>query len=570
MPMNEMTMTTEEHKSLNAETIRHQLGFAAVVDRAHQSSYEYIQEDVSSMKPLATLFSLAFFLTAALITWITVGRIMRNQRQHLGTMRSLGYRNGQMIRNYTWLGIGVTLPSMIIGWILGRFFLANLFYRLALRDFTLEDQGVDLFSYHFFVVSLLVLCVTCGATLLSGRKSLKQMPAHLMRPLPPSKGHRILLERVAPIWRKLNFSNKFVTRNLFRNKTHLFMGMTGIIGSTALVISGLGFVNSADRMMDQSFHSTMNYDTEIKLKAPLTPVQAKDLIASTDNVTSYDPTMALSVYVDSAEEEILNPYLIVLEQNQTSLQFTNQKGERVSVPENGVMITPRMAHFTGKELGDQLQVETIEGKTMAFPISAIVDFPVGNEIYMSKEAFQKATHQPFLIQALLVHGENLNVEPIEQDPRVRVVESKDETRENLQSALSRLRMVQVILIGFAALLTMGVMFILGNLNFTERIRELATLKVLGFRKREMKKLVLAENIWITIIALPFGLLAGYGLLSLILNGFNNPDMEIAPYISPVSLLLATGLMLLFTFLVNLLLARKFKNVDMISSLKSVE
>lgn len=265
-----------------------------------------------------------------------------------------------------------------------------------------------------------------------------------------------------------------------------------------------------------------------------------------------------------------SPYMVVMDEGQKSLNFKDIYGNAVHLPEDGVLITLRMADALNVNVGDKLTAERLDGVVIPLRVANIVDFPVGNEIYMGKTAFSKVSDLPFLIRTLLINGQGLDLNKLKNDPRISLVETKDEMRSNMLIVLEALQSFQVILIVFSGLLAFAVMMVLGHMNYYERIRELATLKVLGFHRNEMKRLVLRENIWITIFGLPFGNIIGSLLLRVILDQATTPDLEILPLIKAFSIVIGFAFMLAFTMLVNYIMGRKFKSIDMVSSLKSVE
>ncbi|MDR0706247.1 MAG: FtsX-like permease family protein [Treponema sp.] len=574
MKYNEIIVTVNAGVNGSPENImteiREVLDGANIISRQHQPSSRKIADSMTTMRQIGTLFSIAFFLTAALVTWITVSRIMENQRQHLGTLRSLGFSKREIVLRYSQCGILITLPSMIAGWLISHFLLARFLYELGVTYYTIDKNGVDTVSPHFFIASLCVALVTSNAAFFTCNKSLKNTPAALMRPKPPAKGHGILLERIRPYWRRLSFSGKIVTRNLFRNKTRLAMGLVGIIGSTLLILCGFGLSNSINAMLNNAFDGTIAYDTEIKLRSPLPETDAAALLMSINGAKNIDATMAFSVYVYGANGSVQTPYLVVMGDGQRSLRFTDTEGRPVALPADGACITPRMANALGVMAGDAISTERLDGEAIPLTVAAIVDFPVGNEIYISRSAFEKVAAMPFMIRTLLIQGEPSNIEALRADPSISLVETKTEMRRNMLFVLKALRSLQIILIGFAGLLAFAVMMVLGRLNYFERVRELATLKVLGFFQNEMKRLVLRENIWITIFGLPIGAVCGFALLTLILNQATTPDLEIRPFISVSSFLISGVLLFGFTLLVNYLMGRKFRHIDMVASLKSVE
>ncbi|HWQ74074.1 MAG TPA: ABC transporter permease [Syntrophomonas sp.] len=572
---NEIILTVQEGSNISQEEIsnkvRKTLEGANVLSRPHQTSYRKVADAMTGIKQIGMLFSVAFFLTAALVTWITVSRIMENQRQHLGTLRSLGYSKKEITGRYALFGVLITIPSMILGWVIARYLIAEFLYSVGITYYTIDDTGVTPFTSHFFVSALCVATVTCGAAMLSCRKSLKLTPAALMRPKPPAHGHRILLERITPFWRRLSFSGKIVTRNLFRNKARLMMGLVGIIGSTSLILCGFGLMNSINAMLDKAFDETVQYNVEIKLRTPSTNKQLSDIYDTLNSAQNIDATMAFGVYLYGEKNgSVQSPYLVVMDEDQRSLNFKDTEGNAIRLPEDGALITPRMANYLGVDVGDTITAESLDGTVIPFKVANIVDFPVGNEVYIGKTAFSKASDLPFLVRTLLINGQGLDLGKLKNDPRISLVETKEEMRSNMMIVLEALQSFQVILIVFSGLLAFAVMMVLGRMNYYERVRELATLKVLGFHQNEMKRLVLRENIWITLFGLPFGFIIGSFLLSAILDQATTPDLEILPLITVFSIIVGCTLMIAFTMLVNYIMGRKFKGIDMVASLKSVE
>jgi putative ABC transport system permease protein len=443
-------------------------------------------------------------------------------------------------------------------------------YEVGIAYYTIEATGVRAFSHHLVLAAFCVTGVTCGAAMLSSRESLKSMPSELMRPKPPAQGHRIVLERIGPFWRSLSFSRKIVARNLLRNKARMLMGLIGITGSTALILCGFGLTNSINGMLDRAFSETVQYDVEIKLRTALIQEQLSDIYGMLNKAENIDETMAFGVYLYGKNGQVQNPYLVVLDEGQKSLAFRDLDGNAIRLPENGVLITPRMAEYLSAGIGDTLTAERLDGTVLPLEVASIIDFPVGNEVYMSKTAFRKVSDLPFLVRTLLISGEELEIGILKTDPRISLIETKEEMRNNMWIILEALRFFQVVLIVFSGLLAFAVMMVLGRLNYHERTRELATLKVLGFYEKEMKHLVLRENIWITLFGLPLGYVVGTLLLRVILQQATTPDLEIEPSIARLSITIGFAFVLGFTMFVNHMMGRKFKDIDMVASLKSVE
>ncbi|MCO1604122.1 ABC transporter permease [Desulfosporosinus nitroreducens] len=395
---NEIVLTVHEASNLSQEEIsnkvRKTLEGANILSRHHQTSYRKVADAMTGVKQIGLLFSIAFFLTAALVTWITVSRMMENQRQHLGTLRSLGYSKKEITGRYALFGGLITIPSMILGWVIARYLIAEFLYGIGITYYTIDATGVTPFTLHFFLSVLCVAAVTCGAAMLSCRKLLKLTPASLMRPKPPAHGHRILLERITPFWRRLSFSGKIVTRNLFRNKARMLMGLVGIIGSTSLILCGFGLMNSINAMLDKAFDETVQYNVEIKLRTPSTGEQLSDIYDTLNSARNIDATMAFSVYLYGEDGNVQSPYLVVMDEGQKSLGFKDTKGNSVHFPEDGAFITPRMAAALGVDVGDTLTAQLLDGSIISLEVANIVDFPLGNEVYMGKTAFFKGIRSP--------------------------------------------------------------------------------------------------------------------------------------------------------------------------------
>ncbi|WP_024348251.1 ABC transporter permease [Lacrimispora indolis] len=571
---NEVIFTVDKETPPSQEKISNQvhevMEGANILSRHHQTSYRKVADAMTGVKQIGLLFSIAFFLTAALVTWITVSRMMENQRQHLGVLRSLGFSKEEIMGRYALFGGLITISSMGLGWVLARYMIAQFLYGVGITYYSIEPTGVKAFTPHFLLSVVCVAAVTGGAAVLSCHKSLKSMPSELMRPRPPAQGHRILLERVSPFWRRLSFSGKIVTRNLFRNKARMVMGLAGIIGSTALILCGFGLMNSINAMLDNAFNETVRYHVEIKLRTSLAPEQLSDIYSVLDRAENVDETMAFGVYLSGKNGSMQNPYLVVMDEGQKSLDFRDMEGYKMYLPEDGVLITPRMAQALSVEAGDKLAAERLDGTVLTLTVADIVDFPVGNEIYIGKKAFEKVSDLPFLVRTLLISGQDLDLNKLKDDPRISLVETREEMRSNMLIVLETLQSFQMILILFSGLLAFAVMMVLGRMNYYERTRELATLKVLGFYRKEMKRLVLRENVWITLFGLPFGYVVGSLLLRIILSQATTPDLEIKPMITMSSTVAGFAFILGFTMLVNYVMGRKFKSIDMVSSLKSVE
>lgn len=540
----------------------------SVISRKEQPSIAMIHSDVQSMKSLSVVFPVIFFTIAALVTWITLGRMMDNQRQQLGILRSIGYSKMRIMAGYSAFGIMITIPSSVLGILGARYLIAGPLYTASIKYYTIAENSPRLFTPSFWIAVLIVGIVTCGAAFLSATKSLALMPASLLRPKQPAKGKRILLERVAFLWKHMNFSGKMISRNLFRSKARLVMGLLGVVGSTALILGGLGVRDSMNHMIDMHYNKTLRYDMKITLSEKVTTEDVDNIAAMLD-AEIIERSMALGVYTLQGSDRKLQP-LIVLEEENRSIGLYDQDNNVITLPSKGVVITQMLSKQLKVGIGDILTVELMDGKKSELLVSNIAVMQMGQGIYMSKTVFDEMSLAEYRTSELLIQGSNSTEEALRNNDLVKSIETKENQKEALDETMELMKSVQYMTIVFAAVLSFAVMYVIGQLNFHERIRELATLKVLGFYHGEMKKLVLSENMIIAIVGAPLGVLAGFGLLQGILSEATTSDMAITLHVEPFTIVTGVLLTLLFIWLVNTVIGRKFKKVDMVESLKSVE
>lgn len=242
------------------------------------------------------------------------------------------------------------------------------------------------------------------------------------------------------------------------------MGLMGIIGSTALILCDFGMKDSTDVTIDRAFTQTMRYDAEIKLKTPMTPEDATYIYEALQGVQSIDAVMAFGIYIYSEDGGVQNPYLVVMDDNQSSLHFSDIAGKEVTLPDNGVLITPRMAKVLEVGIGSVMRAERLDGTVITLEVANIIDFSVGNEIYISQTALSKVSHFPFTISVLFMNGQGLDFSFLHNDPRIALIETKSEMEANMMTILEMMGNLQMVLIIFAGLLAFAVMMVLGIMN----------------------------------------------------------------------------------------------------------
>lgn len=538
-----------------------------VVTRDDKMGIKMAMEEADQIRALGQIFPAVFFLVAALITFSTMKRMVDTQRMQIGTLCSLGYSRGQMISHYTGYGFLVSSLGSALGLVGARFFLGRIILWVLKSIYNMPNADVYMHPGIMAGASLLTILIAMGASFASCYRALKDVPAGLLRPKPPSHGKRVLLEGIPLLWRHLSFSSKLIIRNMFRNISRFFIGIIGVVGCSALLLTGFGMRDSVVYVMENHYTHTMRYDVRVDLDSRATDVYAQG-IRLRGGAQRMETIMerSLELFTDG---RWLTKNLHVLEDRHETM-YLEQNGLRIWLPEDGIALTERTAEETGLAIGDTVKIRAPNGHVATVAVRNIISIQLGQGVYISKSVWRKLDIMPFVPTAVLLNGENINTAAIDDMDGVLKVRTIDEERTGNEGIIRVLNVVVLVMALFAGALLLVVLFTLGQLNFFERIRELATLMVLGFYPRETKRLILRENIIIAILGLPLGLYLGPYLHQWVLT-YGFPTMlEFIPYIAKSSWVYTPLLTLLFAGFVNLLIGIRFKSVDMVEALKSVE
>ena len=524
-------------------------------------------EEVDQVRALGQVFPAVFFLVAALITFSTMRRMVESQRMQIGTLCSLGYSRGQLIRHYTGYGLLVSALGALAGLMGARLFLGRIVMWVLASIYNMPNAGVYMHPGIMAATSMLTVCIAMGASFLSCSRALKEAPAGLLRPKPPAHGKRILLERIPFLWKHLSFSTKLITRNMLRNTFRFLIGIVGVVGCSALLLTGFGMRDSVMFVLQNHYTHTMRYDVRVDLDASA-PEGYPEAVYLRSGALGMEAVMEQSCELFADGQWQLKG-LHVLEDHHETV-YLERAGKRVWLPGEGIALSERAAEEMGLKTGDSLRLRALNGREATVQVKGIISIQLGQGVYVSKSAWRKLDVMPFMPTAVFLSGGNIRPDAIEDMDGVVKVRTIHQERAGNEAVVRVLDVVVLVMVLFAGALLLVVLFTLGQLNFFERVRELATLMVLGFYPRETKHLILRENMIIAILGLPLGLYLGPFLHRWVLT-YGFPTMlEFIPYIAPVSWIYTPLLTLLFAMTVNLLIGVKFKSVDMVEALKSVE
>lgn len=533
---------------------------------------------------VALVFPFFFFLVAALVSLTTITRMVEEERTQAGTLKALGYTPTYIAGKY----ISYALLASLLGSALGLVIGFNLFPRViiwAYQMMYLIPPSVIEFNPTFALISVgLAILSTVGAATAAIFSEIRERPAALMMPKVPKAGKRIFLERITPLWRRLSFSRKVTFRNLFLYKKRFWMTVLGISGCTALILTGFGIKDSVDAIVGNQFRKLFIYDEIVVMdsKQPAAERDLNQLLGKTDTIKAYalNQTLNMKAHVPGSDRTY-DTSLVIPEKPSRLASFVVLRDRASQKPlpltDDGVIITEKLSELLGLKTGDEISYEDGKRRQFKAKITGITEQYVENYIYITPTYYQ-STHfmKPDYDSAWLnltpdgLLNEDETINALMENKAVLAVVSSSEISKNFDEQMQSLIYVVLVLIGSAGALAFIVLFNLSNVNITERVRELATIKVLGFRDAEVSAYVYRENIFLTV----FGALAGLGLGTLlhkfIMRTMEIDNMMFGKNISWPSYLYSVLITFMFAAIVNFFMHFALKRINMVESLKSLE
>ena len=532
---------------------------------------------------IGRVFPLMFFLVAALVSLTTMTRMVEEQRGHIGTMKALGYSKKDIAMKYLFYAGSATLSGGAVGILVGQ----KLFpYVIQVSYGIMYDclKQPDIPYRPVFAIQAMLISFACImlATGLSCMNELRESPAELMRPAAPKVGKRVLLEYIPFIWKRLNFTTKSTFRNIFRYKKRLFMTIFGISATMALLVTGFGLRDSIIDLAEIQYDNIQLYDTMITFSG--TDEEKEDLGQwMEDEKDVAASTMVHMEMVDVSTEEGNGEVYLCVPENKEDFQamtvLQNRTSEEVyTLDGEGILLTEWMADTLGVSAGGSITMEKEDGSSsQEVQVMGVVENYIMNYAYMSPEYYEKIYGEPAEFEVMYAEftpeGQEREKElgsEILQQPGVYNVSYTSDTKREINDMLQALVLVIIVLIITAALLAFVVLYNLNNVNITERRRELATLKVLGFYDQEVAAYVYHENIILTLMGIVVGVGLGTLLHQYIIHTIRVDMVMFGQHVSLVSFLISAVLTAVFSAFVNFVMYFKLKEINMVESLKSVE
>lgn len=540
-------------------------------------SYESYKQAIAS---IADVFPLIFFLVAALVSLTTMTRMIEEQRSYCGTLRALGYSKQDIIMQYIVYAFLATFFACILGILAGN----QVFPRIIYFLFTYLMYGMNQSTVlvQKWSISLMTVLISVGVTLLATLsvclQELVSTPSVLMRPKAPKAGKRILMERMPFIWKRLNFNQKVTMRNLFRYKKRFWMSVIGIAGCTALIMLGFGVKNSVSDIIPSQYEEVYKYDALIKLNSNVEDTKkVENKIKRIEGVHNLTGAYRQNVTVLGNSEDYYSTMVVYdnADEIKNFINFNDYKTKKkIILSDDGVVISQKLAEKLGVKKGENMTF-SYDNTKYTVKVSNIVQQYISHQVYMSKTFYENLTGTKSSASILYVdmNTKKSNIKTLKNyldHHNIGSMERLTASLDEFQQRMSSLNIIVAILSGCAALLCFIVLYNLTNINIGERKGEIATIKVLGFRRKEYCDYIFRENIILSLIGASIGMFFGYFLHRFVVLTVEMDNMLFIRTMPLYIYLIAFGMTVGFTIIINLAMRHILDQVDMVESLKSIE
>ncbi|MCI5773134.1 MAG: ABC transporter permease [Erysipelotrichaceae bacterium] len=555
-----------------------------ILDRNSHYSYVDYKGAADRIAAIAKVFPVFFYFVAALVCLTTMTRMVDEERNEIGTLKALGYRNSQIAFKYVAYAAIASILGSIIGLAIGAFSFPYIIYMAWNMMYLLPSTMKFEMQWDIMIIAMaLSVVITTLASFSSCYKSLIEVPSSLMRPKAPKLGKKIILERIDAIWRRLSFTSKVTFRNIFRYKKRFFMTVVGISGCTALIVAGFGIKDSINTIVDKQFEEVFMYNGIVSIDDKMTNSEKAALVEDIVNTSSIDRAYLTymengSLSYDNKDRDVT---ICVIDDTETFNDFVDlherESKQPLSLSANGIIITERMANALNIKVGDEINLKNNDGMIRSFAVDGISENYVNHYVYMTNAAYKnsygiRAVNNSILIETNETYQDNdaMIAKELNQLDGVETMNFYTAIKNNFQDMIKSLDYIVIVLIISAGALAFVVLYNLTNVNISERTREIATLMVLGFNNKEVNRYIYNENILLTFIGSIVGLGLGKILHLTIMVVVELDYIMFGRVINNISYVYAVVITLLFAIIVNQVMKKKLREIPMVESLKSVE
>lgn len=565
-------LTTPEY---DTSTRREALGSEAY------KTYDTVSQIIDS---LATVFPVLLYLVAALVTLSTMTRMVEEERINAGTLKALGYSNVDIARKFVTYGALAGGIGAALGIVLGHTLLPMIVYAAYGKSFTLPRIALDFHPGITLVALALAAACSVLPAALAVRHELVERPAQLMLPKPPKSGSKIFLERITPVWRRLSFTHKVTARNLFRYKQRMLMTVLGVAGAACMLVAGFGVQASINEMGSRQFGQIIKYDMIVAHTATATDEQlgeVDDLLAGSDVVSSvpvHYETVSRTGGDNGDKQEVTVIVPESAEGFSDYIRLENRRsGRELELSDDGAIISERLATLFGLNVGDVFSFAGSDGASHEVRVEGITEMYMGHFMLLGRGAYEAAFGTPFSANADMVRLKDGSIDNVERVSAkfmglagVKSVAQNTTMENQVDTIVRSLNMIMKVLIVVATLLGVVIMYNLTNLNVGERMRELSTIKVLGFHSNETTMYIYRETIILTALGVAAGWALGVALHEYILNVVPPDNVMFNPELAPIEFIVPAVVIGAVTLVLYFVELRRLSRVDMLEALKSVD
>lgn len=572
MPLNDVLvqLTDDADADTVMAEIQDLLPTALVLTQQTHSSTMMARNYTSMFQNLSYVFPVLAFAVAAMIVVSTLTRMIENQRIQMGTLKALGYRDHQIRAHYLCYALYPSLVGSPAGVFIGQYTLPDVIWGIVSHNSRYAYQlraPISWLTWGMMALSIGLSVIIC---LHAYNKAARETTANLLRPKPPKSGSRILLERIPSLWRHFSFNAKMIVRNLMRNKGRTLMALVGIICCNMLIICTFGLLDSFDYFIGQYYTNTLQYDVRVDLDTTQSGTLESYQARLQQGAEKVDGIMEQSISLRFGDQSRAM-LLTVMPDDQTSLHLGTD-GTLLTMPKEGVIVSAKQCQVMGISVGDTVDLILAgDEDTLHLEVIGTADTNIGQGVFMGKTAWEKLRKGSFTVTSLLLTNPTEDcIYRLNEMDEVTALKYPTEQFKQTMTIMDSTSVAFSILSGAALGLAFVICYNMGLMNFTERTRDYATLKVLGYHQKEIRKLMLHENDITALLGVILGIPPGIILVDVILKSCEYDSMVFASNITIQSIALASLITFVFTWLIEWFLTRKVRSIDMVEALKSVE
>ena len=549
---------TNEVKSDIEEKIEN----AVIINIEDTASYAQYQGEIEEGETYIGVFSGLFLFIALLSVVTTMTRVVKKQRVQIGTLKALGFKKNKIILHYISYGFWISLVASMFGLLAGRYFIGNVFIGIEMSFFEIPN-GVPIIKNDSYIVALLVTLFVSFVTYLSTRKILKEKTAETLRnEIPKVKNNSLNITTVG-IFKKMSFNTKWNIRDMFRNKARTITGIVGVTACAMLIVCSLGMLNSMNYFIDLQFNRIFNFDYKLSIKSNINNNELKDL---TDK---YGDNTSESLYIEIKDKdgnrESNNIFVI---DSKDYVRFVDNKDKFIKLDnDDGIYVTYKLAKTNGYKIGDEITWHISGDNT--YHTSKIFGFnkdPQNQNVTITRKYLESLgiKYKPDSLYT------NKDLSDTKEIANVEVISNIDELKEGMEGMLETMKTMIALIIVIAVILGIVIIYNLGILSYTEKQYQFATLKVLGFKDKQIKKIFIKQNNIIAIISIILGLPAGFYLTDWLFKTAIEERYDFGAHINIETYIIAAIGTFVISYIVSNILAKKIKKIDMVTSLKGNE